>query len=34
MNFLQILESLRGTENEWLIELLFAFNSGDVAKFR
>jgi len=30
----KILESLKGTENEWLIELLFAFNSGQVAKFR
>jgi len=30
----KILESLKGTENEWLIELLYAFNSGDVAKFR
>ena len=25
---------MKGTENEWLIDLLFAFNSGDVAKFR
>jgi len=30
----KILESLRGTDNEWLIDLLFAFNAGDVAKFR
>jgi len=30
----KILESLQGTENDWLTELLFAFNSGDVAKFR
>lgn len=30
----KILESLTGTENEWLKDLLFAFNSGDVAKFR
>merc|ERR1719495_2388951 len=30
----KILESLEGTENAWLTELLFAFNSGDVAKFR
>jgi 26S proteasome regulatory subunit N9 len=30
----KVLESLKGTENEWLIDLLFAFNSGDVAKFR
>lgn len=28
-----IIESLRGTENEWLIELLHAFNSGNLAKF-
>ncbi|CRK87907.1 CLUMA_CG001694, isoform A [Clunio marinus] len=28
-----IIDSLRGTENEWLIELLHAFNSGDIAKF-
>jgi len=28
-----IIESLRGTENEWLIELLHAFNSGDIGKF-
>lgn len=28
-----IIESLRGTENEWLIELLQAFNSGDIGKF-
>lgn len=27
-----ILESLKGTENEWLMELLQAFNSGDIAK--
>jgi len=30
----KILESLQGTDNAWLTELLFAFNSGDVAKFR
>merc|ERR1712168_771546 len=30
----KVLNSLKGTENEWLIELLFAFNSGDVSKFR
>jgi len=30
----KILESLKGTENEWLIDLLFAFNSGQVEKFR
>jgi 26S proteasome regulatory subunit N9 len=28
-----VLESLKGTENEWLVELLQAFNSGDIAKF-
>ena len=28
-----IIESLRGTDNEWLIELLQAFNSGDIGKF-
>lgn len=28
-----ILESLIGTENEWLIELLQAFNRGDINKF-
>jgi len=30
----EVLQSLKGTENEWLIDLLTAFNSGDVAKFR
>jgi len=30
----KVLESLRGTENAWLIDLLFVFNSGDVAKFK
>ena len=30
----KVLESLRGTENTWLIDLLFVFNSGDVAKFK
>merc|ERR1712025_1018381 len=30
----KVLESLKGGENEWLIDILFAFNSGDVAKFR
>lgn len=29
-----VLQTLKGTENEWLIDLLFAFNSGDVQKFR
>ncbi|XP_055640846.1 26S proteasome non-ATPase regulatory subunit 13 [Toxorhynchites rutilus septentrionalis] len=28
-----ILESLNGSENEWLVELLRAFNSGDIIKF-
>ncbi|KAH8385728.1 26S proteasome non-ATPase regulatory subunit 13 [Drosophila serrata] len=28
-----ILESLKGTENEWLVELLKAFNTGDINKF-
>jgi 26S proteasome regulatory subunit N9 len=28
-----ILDSLRGTEKEWLVNLLTAFNSGDVRKF-
>jgi len=30
----KILDSLKGGENEWLIDILFAFNSGDVGKFR
>jgi len=29
-----VLESLKGTENQWLIDLLFAFNSGDIARFK
>ncbi|XP_065074305.1 26S proteasome non-ATPase regulatory subunit 13 [Ochlerotatus camptorhynchus] len=28
-----ILESLKGTDNEWLVDLLQAFNSGDINKF-
>ncbi|XP_058839846.1 26S proteasome non-ATPase regulatory subunit 13-like [Topomyia yanbarensis] len=28
-----ILESLNGTENQWLVELLRAFNFGDIVKF-
>jgi len=28
-----ILASLKGTEREWLINLLYAFNSGDIDKF-
>lgn len=27
-----VLESLRGTPRQWLIDLLYAFNSGDIAK--
>merc|ERR1719228_1660827 len=30
----EILQSLKGGENEWLIDLLQAFNCGDVSKFR
>lgn len=28
-----MLEALRGTDKEWLIQLLYAFNSGDIALF-
>nr|BAN21184.1 26S proteasome subunit [Riptortus pedestris] len=28
-----VLDSLKGTNNAWLIDLLSAFNSGDIAKF-
>ncbi|VEN57812.1 unnamed protein product [Callosobruchus maculatus] len=28
-----VLQSLKQTENAWLIELLYAFNSGDIGKF-
>lgn len=28
-----VLESLKSTENAWLVELLYAFNSGDITKF-
>lgn len=28
-----ILESLRNTENQWLIDTLYAFNSGNVETF-
>lgn len=28
-----ILDSLKGTAREWLINLLYAFNAGDIAKF-
>jgi len=30
----EVLQSLKGTEHAWLIDLLLAFNCGDVAKFR
>lgn len=30
----EVMKALEGTENDWLIELLQAFNCGDVAKFR
>ena len=30
----KVLDSLKGTENAWLTEFLFVFNSGDVNKFR
>jgi len=30
----KVLDSLKGTENAWLTDLLFVFNSGDVNKFR
>lgn len=29
----KILESLKGTEREWLVNLLYAFNSGNINKF-
>ncbi|KAJ8315045.1 hypothetical protein KUTeg_007196 [Tegillarca granosa] len=28
-----ILESLKGTDKDWLVDLLYAFNSGNIAKF-
>ncbi len=28
-----ILESLNGTPDSWLVDLLFAFNRGDLEKF-
>ena len=28
-----ILESLNGTQDQWLVDLLFAFNRGDLEKF-
>ncbi|XP_065910124.1 26S proteasome non-ATPase regulatory subunit 13-like [Dysidea avara] len=28
-----ILDSLKGTEKQWVVELLFAFNTGDLEKF-
>lgn len=30
----QVIESLKGTQADWLYQLLFAFNSGDIEKFR
>lgn len=29
-----VLESLRNTDKQWLIETLYAFNSGNVVKFQ
>ncbi|KAJ1881956.1 26S proteasome regulatory subunit [Kickxella alabastrina] len=29
----QIVESLRGTEHEWMLELLLAFNAGNIGNF-
>ncbi|KJE95440.1 proteasome 26S subunit [Capsaspora owczarzaki ATCC 30864] len=29
-----VLDSLRSTEHAWLVDLLFAFNSGNIAKFQ
>ncbi|ERL87811.1 26S proteasome non-ATPase regulatory subunit 13 [Dendroctonus ponderosae] len=29
----QVLQSLKNTENSWLVDLLYAFNSGDINKF-
>ena len=28
-----MLDSLQGTDRQWLVDLLFAFNSGNIAKF-
>jgi 26S proteasome regulatory subunit N9 len=28
-----VLNTLKATPNAWLVELLFAFNTGDIAKF-
>ncbi len=28
-----VLESLKGTDKDWLVALLYAFNSGNIAKF-
>ena len=28
-----ILKSLAGTQNQWIVDLLFAFNAGDVSKY-
>mmetsp|Transcript_3882 Transcript_3882/g.14661 ORF Transcript_3882/g.14661 Transcript_3882/m.14661 type:complete len:421 (-) Transcript_3882:6726-7988(-) len=30
----QVIESLKGSKADWLYQLLFAFNSGDIAKFK
>jgi len=29
-----IIESLQGTENQWLAEVIYAFNTGDISKWR
>ena len=29
----EVLQYLKPTENAWLVDVLFAFNSGDIAKF-
>lgn len=29
-----VLESLRGTDRQWLIDTLYAFNSGNVERFQ
>lgn len=29
-----VLESLRGTDRQWLIDTLYAFNSGNVEQFQ
>ncbi|XP_065056125.1 26S proteasome non-ATPase regulatory subunit 13-like [Rhopilema esculentum] len=30
----EVLRALQGTEQSWLVDLLYAFNSGDIKKFR